>query len=131
MSKINQFDIPALRLLRVDLNDAMATIAAKYGIQITAGNITFNSETATIKVAACIIKNGTAITAEAKAFEQYKSIVGLDAFSVGDSIQLGGKQFIITGYKPRATKSPVCVSREGRTFRVSVDSVKRQNKVPA
>ena len=131
MSKINQFDRQSLRALRVDLDSAMAAIATKYGIQLSAGNISFTSDTATIKVAAGIIKNGTVMTAEAKSFDQYKRLVGLGAFSVGDSITLQGKQYTITGYKPRSSKAPVCVSRDGRGFKVSVDMVKMYNSVPA
>ena len=130
MSKINQFDRQSLRALRVDLDSAMAAIATKYGIQLNAGNISFTSETATIKVAAGIIKNGTVMTAEAKSFDQYKRLVGLSAFNVGDSINIQGKQYTITGYKPRS-KSAVCVSRDGRGFKVSVDMVKMYNSVPA
>ena len=82
-------------------------------------------------MAAGIIKNGTVMTAEAKSFDQYKRLVGLGAFSVGDSITLQGKQYTITGYKPRSSKAPVCVSRDGRGFKVSVDMVKMYNSVPA
>jgi hypothetical protein len=82
-------------------------------------------------VAAGIIKNGTVVTAEAKAFDQYKRLVGLGAFNVGDSINLQGKQYTITGYKPRSRKNPVCVSRDGRGFKVSVDMIKMYNSVPA
>ena len=132
MSKINQFDRQSLRALRADLDSAMATIANKYGIQLNAGNISFTSDTATIKVAAGIIKNGTAVTAEAKSFEQYKNLVGLGAFKVGDSINIQGKQYTITGYKPRSSKAPVCVrNAQGSGFKVSVDMVKMYNSVPA
>ena len=132
MSKINQFDRQSLRALRADLDSAMATIANKYGIQLNAGNISFTSDTATIKVAAGIIKNGTAVTAEAKSFEQYKRLVGLGAFNVGDSINIQGKQYTITGYKPRSSKAPVCVrNAQGSGFKVSVDMVKMYNSVPA
>jgi hypothetical protein len=131
MSKINQFDRQSLRALRADLDSAMAAIATKYGIQLNAGNISFTSDTATIKVAAGIIKNGTAVTAEAKAFDQYKRMVGLGHLSVGDSITLQGKAYTITGYKPRSSKAPVCVEHRGRGFKVSVDMVKMYNSVPA
>jgi hypothetical protein len=131
MSKINQFDRQSLRALRADLDSAMATIASKYGIQLNAGNISFTSETATIKVAAGIIKNGTVVTPEAKSFDQYKRLVGLGYLSVGDSVNIQGKQYTITGYKPRSSKAPVCVSRDGRGFKVSVDMIKMYNSVPA
>ena len=124
--KIQQFDRQTLRALRVDLDSAMATIAAKYGIQLSAGNISFTSETATIKVQAGIVKNGTVVTKEAKTFDQYKRLVGLGHLSVGDSIQLQGKSYTIAGYKPRS-KNAVVVEREGRSYKCSVDMVKMYN----
>jgi hypothetical protein len=130
MSKINQFDRQTLRALRVDLDNAMATIASKYGIQLSAGNISFTSETATIKVAAGIIKNGTVVTAEAKAFNQYKRLVGLEAFNVGDTIQIQGKEYTIKGYKPRSMAA-VVIERDGRGYKVTVDMVKMYNRVSA
>ena len=126
MSKINQFDRQTLRALRVDLDAAMATIASKYGIQLTAGNISFTSDTATIKVAAGIIKNGTVVTPEAKAFDQYKRLVGLGSLNVGDSITIQGKDYTISGYKPRS-KNAVVVARGGRSYKVTVDMVKSYN----
>ena len=130
MSKIQQFDRQSLRALRVDLDSAMATIASKYGIQLSAGNISFTPETATIKVAAGIIKNGTVVTAEAKAFNQYKSLVGLEAFNVGDAIQIQGKEYTIKGYKPRSMAA-VVIERDGRGYKVTVDMVKMYNRVSA
>lgn len=130
MSKINQFDRQTLRALRADLDSAMAAIASKYGIQLSAGNISFTPETATIKVAAGIIKNGTAMTPEAKSFNQYKRLVGLEAFNVGDAIQIQGKEYTIKGYKPRS-KAAVVIERAGRGYKVTVDMVKMYNQVSA
>ena len=127
MSKIQQFDRQSLRALRVDLDQAMATIASKYGIQLSAGNISFTSETATIKVAAGVVKNGTVVTKEAKDFDRYKGLVGLGSLNVGDTIQLQGKEYTISGYKPRSKKSPVLVTRDGRSYKVSVEMVKMNN----
>ena len=134
MSKITQFDRQSLRALRVDLDSAMATIASKYGIELSAGNISFTSETATIKVAAGIIgSNGRAVTPEAKAFDQYKSLVGLGGLNVGDTIDLQGDMYTISGYKPRSKKSPVVVTKvsNGSSYKVSVDMVKRFNALTA
>ena len=127
MSKIQQFDRQSLRALRVDLDQAMATIASKYGIQLSAGNISFTPETATIKVQAGVVKNGTVVTKEAKDFDRYKGLEGLGSLNVGDTIQLQGKEYTISGYKPRSKKSPVLVTRDGRSYKVSVEMVKMNN----
>tara|TARA_B110000914_G_scaffold27415_1_gene20407 strand:- start:483 stop:824 length:342 start_codon:yes stop_codon:yes gene_type:complete len=107
----------------------MASIASKYGIELSAGNISFTSETATIKVAAGIIgSNGRVATPEAKAFDQYKRLVGLGDLNVGDSVNVQGKQYTITGYKPRSKKSPVCIENaKGQGYKVSVEMIKNYN----
>ena len=127
MSKINQFDRQTLRALRVDLDAAMATIASKYGIQLNAGNISYTAETATIKVQAGVIsKSGQVMTKEAQAFNQYKRLVGLGNLNIGDAINIQGKEYTISGYKPRS-KNAVLVQRDGRGYKVSVEMVKMYN----
>jgi len=128
MSKIKEFSRQSLRALRVDLDAAMAKVAAKHGISLTAGNISFTSETATIKVAAGVISaSGVVVTKEAKAFNQYKRLAGLGNFNVGDSVNIQGKQYTITGYKPRS-KSSVCIENaKGQGYKVSADMVIREN----
>ena len=127
MSKINQFDRQTLRALRVDLDAAMASIASKYGIQLNAGNISYTAETATIKVQAGVIsKSGQVVTKEAQAFNQYKRLVGLGNLNIGDAINIQGKEYTISGYKPRS-KNAVIVQRDGRGYKVSVEMVKMYN----
>ena len=127
MSKINQFDRQTLRALRVDLDAAMASIASKYGIQLNAGNISYTAETATIKVQAGVIsKSGQVMTKEAQAFNQYKRLVGLGNLNIGDAINIQGKEYTISGYKPRS-KNAVIVQRDGRGYKVSVEMVKMYN----
>ena len=127
MSKINQFDRQTLRALRVDLDAAMATIASKYGIQLNAGNISYTAETATIKVQAGVIsKRGQVVTKEAQAFNQDKRLVGLGNLNIGDAINIQGKEYTISGYKPRS-KNAVLVQRDGRGYKVSVEMVKMYN----
>jgi hypothetical protein len=41
MSKIQSFNRPALKSLRVSLDAALAKVAAEHGISLSAGNISF------------------------------------------------------------------------------------------
>jgi hypothetical protein len=132
MSKIKQFDRKSLRALRVDLDAAMAKVAKMHGISLTAGNISFTSDTATIKVAAGVINSsGVVVTKEAKAFDQYKRLVGLGSLNVGDTVDVQGKDYTITGYKPRS-KSAVCIENaNGKGYKVSVQTIKDYNALTA
>jgi len=127
MSKIQSFNRPALKSLRVSLDAALAKVAAEHGISISAGNISFTAETATIKVNAGVIgSGGVAVTKEAQAFEQYKNLVGLGHLSVGDQVTIQGKDYTIAGYKPRSKKAPVLVKsvKNGGSYKVSIQMVK-------
>ena len=128
MSKIKEFSRQSLKALRVDLDAAMAKVAAKHGISLTAGNISYSPSTATIKVEAGVISaSGVVVTKEAKAFDQYKNLVGLGSLNVGDAVVVQGKDYTITGYKPRS-KSAVCIENaNGTGYKVSVDMIKSYN----
>ena len=134
MSKIQSFNRPALKSLRVSLDAALAKVAAEHGISISAGNISFTAETATIKLNAGVIgAGGVAVTKEAQAFDQYKNLVGLGSLNVGDAISIQGADYTISGYKPRSKRSPVVVTKvsNGSSYKVSVDMVKRYNGLTA
>ena len=134
MSKIQSFNRPALKSLRVSLDAALAKVAAEHGISISAGNISFTAETATIKLNAGVIgSGGVAVTKEAQAFDQYKNLVGLGSLNVGDAISIQGADYTISGYKPRSKRSPVVVTKvsNGSSYKVSVDMVKRYNGLTA
>jgi hypothetical protein len=130
MSKIQSFNRPALKSLRVSLDAALAKVAAEHGISISAGNISFTAETATIKVNAGVIgSGGVAVTKEAQAFDQYKNLVGLGHLNVGDQVTIQGKDYTIAGYKPRSKKAPVLVKQvnNGGSYKVSIEMVKQYN----
>jgi|TARA_B100000768_G_scaffold177202_1_gene191044 hypothetical protein len=133
MSKIKSFNRPALKSLRVSLDAALAKVAAEHGISISAGNISFTAETATIKLNAGVIgSGGVAVTKEAQAFDQYKNLVGLGSLNVGDVIDIQGSKYTISGYKPRSKRSPVCITNSaGKGYKVSVEMVKQYNALTA
>lgn len=120
MSKISQFDRQSLKTLRAEMDSAFAAINKKFGIEISTGNISFTNNNATIKVTAATINDGLVITKEAEAFNQFKSLYGLGAYTLGQTVLLQGKYYTIAGWKPRC-KSPLVVEREGRSYRVNMD----------
>jgi hypothetical protein len=67
------------------------------------------------------------MTKEASDFNLYGSRI-LTGFKLGQTIDLQGKEYVIAGWKMRAQKNPVIVSRGGKTYRVSTDMIKAYNK---
>jgi hypothetical protein len=125
--KITSFDRNTVKNLRSDIDSALAILSKKYGIEISAGNASFTASNVTYKVQAAVkASNGVTMTKEATDFGLYANRV-LPGFKVGQSIDLQGKQYVITGWKARAQKNPVQVSRDGRSYRVSAEMIKMYN----
>ena len=128
--KINNFDRATARVLREEMNQAFKSIEAKYGITLSAGNISFSNNEASIKVKANTIgDNGQVETKEARNWGVYAEYNGLGGIKVGDTIDLQGKSFTIKGWNTRARKSPIQIEdAQGRGYKCSVSMVKMDNR---
>lgn len=126
--KITSFDRNTVKNLRSDIDSALAILSKKYGIEISAGNATFTASNVTYKVQAAVkADSGVVMTKEAIDFNFNANIYHFD-FKLGQKINLQGKEYIISGWKARAQKNPITVTREGRTYRVSLDMIRMYNK---
>lgn len=128
--QVTQFDKQNLKAIRVAMDNALAQVAQQYGITINTGNARFSGNEVTFKVKANTVDSatGTAITKEARMFELVKQQEGIGHLSVGDTITLQGKSFILKGYNSRARKSPIQIEdMQGRGFKCSVNMLKMYN----
>lgn len=126
--KITSFDRNTVKNLRSDIDSALAILSKKYGIEISAGNASFTASNVTYKVQAAVkASSGITMTKEASDFNTFGSRL-LSGFSLGQTIDLQGKKYVIAGWKTRAQKNPVIVTSEGKTYRVSTEMIERYNK---
>ena len=128
-NKITTFDNNNLKGLRVEMDLALKAIGDKYGITIKAGNASFSGNECTFKVKLNTTgADGTAITKEAKAWDIYKGMHGLDHLNIGDTITIQGSPYILTGYNSRARKAPINFkSRAGKGYKCSVQMLANEN----
>ena len=128
--KVSNFDKPTIKAIRAAMDQALATVASEYGITINTGNARFSGNEVTFKVKANTVDGatGTAITKEAQTFEAVKYQEGIGHLSVGDTVTLQGKAFILKGYNTRARKSPINIEdMQGRGYKCSVSMLKMYN----
>ena len=128
--KVTNFDKPTIKAIRQAMDNALAQVASEYGISINTGNARFSGNEVTFKVKANTVDGatGTAITKEAQMFELVKHQEGINHLSVGDTITLQGKDFILRGYNTRARKSPIQIEdMQGRGYKCSVQMLKMYN----
>ena len=129
--KVTNFDKPTIKAIRMAMDNALAQVAQEYGITINTGNARFSGNEVTFKVKANTVDSttGTAITKEAQTFELVKHQEGIGHLSVGDTVILQGKEFILKGYNTRARKSPIQIEdQQGRGYKCSVNMLKLYNQ---
>ena len=127
--KVTNFDKPTIKAIRQAMDQALATVASEYGITINTGNARFSGDEVTFKVKANTLDaSGSANTKEAQMFELVKGQEGIGHLSVGDTITLQGKDFILKGFNSRARKSPIQIEdMQGRGYKCSVQMLKMYN----
>lgn len=122
---ISAFNKQNLQQLRVDMNVALAQVAAKHGIQIVLKNISFLSERASVKVELIALGSNAGVTGKSAEevvreadFKRYCSSFGLKPEQFGVQFKHGRDTYKLAGLKPRAPKRPILATNvaDGRTY---------------
>ena len=102
---------------RNDVVDALAAIAEKYGCEVTAGNIKY--DTSSIDLALYFKAKGeNGESAEEMDFKKYCGNYGFKPEDYNHCFLMDGKSFNLIGFNPRARKN-YCIVREsqsGKTY---------------
>lgn len=113
--KITKFDSVSLDSLRASLNEALATVAAKHGISLTTGMISFapDQQRCTVKVEAGVFgEDGMAVTRAVQDFKLFATAYGLKPEHLGQTFVSRGKKFKLVGINGKASKRPFIIEDE-------------------
>jgi len=129
MKKVKQFDKANLKMLRVEMNKELQSVAKKYGITIDVGNASFSSNEVTFKVNANTVESdGTVITKESQSWDRHKGFYNLSHLNVGDTITIQGSPYTLSGFNTRARKAPVNFKNSaGAGYKCSVRMLQMEN----
>jgi len=129
MKDIKQFNRANIKGLRNEIDEALDRVAKKYGITISAGNCTFSGNEANFKLKLNTIgEGGTVITRESQNWDFYKSRTNCGHLNIGDTIQLQGNSYTLTGYNTRARKAPIQFKdSRGNGYKCSIAMLNQYN----
>ena len=129
MKNINQFNRANIKGLRDEINEALSSVASKYGITISAGNCSFSGNEANFKLKLNTIgEGGTVITRESQMWDIYKSRTNCSHLKVGDQIMIQGTPYTLTGYNTRAKKAPIQFKdSRGQGYKCSIMMLNLEN----
>jgi len=127
---ITQFDKSNLQKLRVEMDNALQAISNKYGITIKAGNASYSGNECTFKVKLNTkATDGTVITKEATDWARYKGRTQCSHLKVGDTINIQGSSYILTGFNTRARKAPINFKNSaGNGYKCSIATLDQYNR---
>ena len=109
--------------LRSEIETALASVAAKYGCIVEAGNIKYDDILTTVSVQ---FKSQTADkSADQLNFEQYCGKYGFAPTDYGFEFDYNKKHYTFTSFRPTARKySCVCQCEDGHTVCFTEDAIK-------
>jgi hypothetical protein len=110
-----------------EIEQALASIEAKYGIKIKAGNGTYNElgTHASMKVEMATIVDGLPVTRDVSDLISYRSLLGLSDTQLKHPVKFGKESFFVYGYKPRTHKLTIGLpNKEFATHEMKVDAFK-------
>ena len=129
MKKIESFNKPTIVQLRSEIDNALNSVAKKYGITISAGNCSFSGNEANFKLKLNTIgEGGFVITRESASWDVYKSRTNCSHLNVGDTITIQGNPYTLTGYNTRARKAPIQFKdNRGNNYKCSIMMLNYEN----
>ena len=130
MKKIESFNKPQIVQLRSEIDNALNSVAKKYGITISAGNCSFSGNEANFKLKLNNIGDGgTVITRESKMWDLYKSRTNCSHLNIGDTITIQGNSYTLSGYNTRARKAPInFTDSRGNGYKCSIAMLNMYNQ---
>lgn len=124
MPRITAFDKSSVRTAADKLLAALKPVAEELGLHFAYKGSTISPKSAILKFElATVDESGTAETQERTDFKQYASLFGLQPSDLDREFTSGGRTFRIAGLRPRATKKPIIVEREGQQYIFTAEAI--------
>lgn len=136
MATVKTFDRANLKTLRADIDQALAAVAKKHGIDLSIGGIRFDANEFTTKITGATKAASAKEAAETagvpagvnptwvKSFKSHCILFGLKPADLGKTIKLAGKEVVIVGARPKANLPVVVQRATGGCVAVSAEAVK-------
>jgi hypothetical protein len=115
-----------LELIRKEINDAIAAVAAKHNMTMSLGKITYDEVSFKSEIKATVIStDGTDLKAR-NDWDHYCKLFWLKSEDFGKTFVDAGETYTICGVKPRNTKFPILAkSIKGVTYKFPDDVIRK------
>lgn len=121
---IKSFDKATFKVLRPEIDKALAAVGEKYGISLKMGNVSYSSFEFRTKVEAKIIGAEVAKPAFISNPFDYSEMLGYPA--IGTEFKMQGKNFKVVSHEPQRPKYPIVAEdmRTGKKYKFTLETIK-------
>lgn len=122
------FDRETVRLLHERMQTALDPLGRELNVKFLVGNARYTADNVRFKVeAASIQANGEVVDETVADFKRLAPLYGLKATDLGREVVINGREFVITGLKPRSHSYPILArcKRSGKIFKLPQVDVMR------
>jgi len=125
MATITKFTPSKLKILRIELEGALATVLEKHGLSAKLGNMKYGDTHFHCKLE---VNCGSSDDAERDEFTRQAFAYGLTGDDYGKSFTQGGESFRIVAFKPRSPKYPILAEKmDGKRYKFPESVLKNLN----
>lgn len=127
MMKLTNFDAPTLREIRLDLQNALAAVEAKYGVKLTAGKAKYGNHSASMVIdMSTFDSKGSVVDLDREYLITNLRWLALEAKHLDQTIRIGNDSYKIQGYRRRRYAKPFSLTSQSnfKTYVASEASVR-------
>jgi len=127
-TKIKKIDRAACKVLRDQLNHELEQVGQKLGIEIHAGNASFDASSVTFKVE-CVLSG---VDRAHETFDRDCYLFHLPTSAWRAKFEFQGKQWILVGLKTRSPKYPILAEKVGESgsYKLPERAVESLKEIP-
>lgn len=124
---MKNIDAQTCKLLGLEIQATLQSLADKHGISIQYGGGSYDSSNATLKLKISVKdESGQVITREAKDFKNFAAFYGLKSEDFGKSFIMSGHTYEICGLAAKSRTYPILAKRaDGKVFKFGGQMVSR------
>ena len=113
-----------LKEFRIEMADALREFAADHNLVVDAGNISYDSNSFTIKIS-CTQKPEDGKSIEQVDFEKYCGAYGFRPEDYGKTFIEGNDTYAFVGFLPKGRKYQALVKKGDVSYKVTLDAVRK------
>lgn len=123
---MQEITVAQLKQLRIEIEEALTSVALRHDIILKGGSGVTHGNTATLKIDISTKENGEVVSKNVVAFKQFAHLFGVKPEDLNRVISVNGEAFQLIGLRPSARVYPFIVKKlsTGKWYKFTEEAVR-------